>query len=71
MESDGLGYISPQEHVVPHIGATARFFGFNSTADEEAFASRKVSSPKYKHVEYEQAPDTWGVVNLSLIYLHE
>lgn len=50
MESDGLGYISTQEHVVPHIGATARFFGFNSTGDEEAFASRKLSSPEYKYV---------------------
>lgn len=54
-ESNGLGYIFTQEHVVPHIGATARFYGFNTTADEEAFASRQLSPPNYKYVdEYEQ-----------------
>lgn len=48
MESDGLGYISFQEHVTPHIGMTARFFGFNSTEDEEAYASRHLDPPRYK-----------------------
>lgn len=48
MESDGLGYISVQEHVTPHIGFTARFFGFNSTQDEEAYASRQLDPPRYK-----------------------
>ena len=48
MESNGLGYISVQEHVTPHIGITARFFGFNSKEDEEAFASRKLEGPDYR-----------------------
>lgn len=48
LETDGLGYISTQEHVTPHVGVTARFFGFNSTADEEAFASREIEDPHYE-----------------------
>ena len=47
MESDGLGYLSTQEHVTPHIGVTARFFGFNSDDDEHDFASRKLDEPEY------------------------
>lgn len=48
LESDALGYISTQEHVVPHIGATARLFGFNSPEDEEEFASRELSKLSYR-----------------------
>eukprot|EP00752_Nemacystus_decipiens_P004023 g3684.t2 len=47
LESDGLGYISTQEHVTPHIGSTGRYFGFSSKEDEEAFASRKLKKPDY------------------------
>ncbi|CAN0096425.1 unnamed protein product [Ectocarpus sp. 4 AP-2014] len=46
-ESDGLGYVSTQEHVTPHIGSTGRYFGFSSTEDEEDFSSRKVDGPDY------------------------
>lgn len=49
MESDGLGYISTQEHVTPHIGITARLFGFDSADDEEAFASRTLDKPSYRY----------------------
>ena len=49
MESDGLGYITTQEHVTPHIGMTARLFGFDSIRDEEAFASRKLDPPDYRN----------------------
>ncbi|CAM9200218.1 unnamed protein product, partial [Laminaria digitata] len=48
IESNGLGYLTTQEHVTPHIGVTARFFGFNSEGDEEAFASRQLSQPEYR-----------------------
>ncbi|CAM9184717.1 unnamed protein product, partial [Laminaria digitata] len=48
IESNGLGFLSTQEHVTPHIGVTARFFGFNSLADEDAFASRQLAQPEYK-----------------------
>lgn len=49
MESpDNLGYIVTQEHVTPHIGVTARFYGFDSAADEHNFASRKLSTPEYR-----------------------
>ena len=47
-ESNGLGYITVQEHVTPHIGITARFFGFDTEEDEEAFASRKLDRPDYR-----------------------
>eukprot|EP00903_Cladosiphon_okamuranus_P005324 g5322.t1 len=48
LESDGLGYISTQEHVTPHIGVTARFLGFHSAGDEEAWGSRKLDKPSYR-----------------------
>lgn len=48
MESDDLGYISTQEHVTPHIGVTARFFGFDSPELEEAYAARQLAPPHYK-----------------------
>ena len=48
MESDGLGYITTQEHVTPHIGVTARFFGFETAEDEEAWASRQLDRPPYR-----------------------
>lgn len=54
MESDELGYIFTQEHVVSHIGATARFYGLNSTVDEKAFASRQLSLPNDKYMGHEQ-----------------
>eukprot|EP00903_Cladosiphon_okamuranus_P012376 g11599.t1 len=47
LESNGFGYISTQEHVTPHIGITARFFGFNSTADEKAWGLRQLEEPPY------------------------
>ncbi|CAM9420198.1 unnamed protein product [Ectocarpus fasciculatus] len=47
VESDGLGYVSTQEHVTPHIGRTGRFFGFSSEEDEEAFSSRRTDAPDY------------------------
>ncbi|CAN0533141.1 unnamed protein product, partial [Scytosiphon promiscuus] len=47
IESNGLGYLTTQEHVTPHIGVTARFFGFNSKQDEKAFASRELARPEY------------------------
>ncbi|CAM9338597.1 unnamed protein product [Ectocarpus sp. 8 AP-2014] len=46
-ESDGLGYITTQEHVTPHIGSTGRYFGFSSKEDEEAFSSRTIDRPDY------------------------
>lgn len=52
MESNDLGYIAIQEHVTPHIGVLARLFGFRSEEDEEAFTSRKLSSPKYRRVRF-------------------
>ncbi|CAM9281589.1 unnamed protein product [Hapterophycus canaliculatus] len=48
IQSDGLGYISVQEHVTPHIGSTGRFFGFSSKEDEDDFASRTVDKPAYQ-----------------------
>lgn len=45
--SNGLGYTSIQRHVTPHIGAVARYFGFNSTEDEAAYAARAVDNPRY------------------------
>ena len=47
MESDGLGYISTQEHVTPHIGSTGRYFGFSSEDEEKAYYSRMLSKPDY------------------------
>lgn len=47
MESDGLGYISTQEHVTPHIGSTGRFLGFSSEEEEKAYSSRTLSKPDY------------------------
>lgn len=49
LESDGLGYISTQEHVTPHIGVTARFFGFNTAEEEEAWGSRVLDPPPYRN----------------------
>lgn len=49
LESDGLGYITAQEHVTPHIGITARFFGFDTAENEEAWASRKLDRPPYRN----------------------
>ncbi len=48
MESNGFGYITTPEHVTPHIGVTARFFGFETAEDEEAYASRELSTPPYR-----------------------
>lgn len=48
MESNGFGYITTQEHVTPHIGVTARFFGFKEAEDEEAYASRELGKPPYR-----------------------
>lgn len=48
METDGLGYITTQEHVTPHIGITGRFFGFQTPEDETAFASRELDRPSYR-----------------------
>ncbi|CAM9971686.1 unnamed protein product [Ascophyllum nodosum] len=64
-ESDGLGYISSQEHVVPFIGATARYFGFESYKDEEAFANRELDDPDYQYTSasiavLEETRDTVG-----------
>ncbi|CAN0194683.1 unnamed protein product [Scytosiphon promiscuus] len=47
MESNDLGYITTQEHVTPHIGVTARFFGFQTPEDETDFASRELDRPSY------------------------
>ncbi|CAN0424464.1 unnamed protein product, partial [Ectocarpus sp. 12 AP-2014] len=47
VESDGLGYVSIQKHVTPHIGSTGRYFGFSSKEDEEDFSSRKIDGPDY------------------------
>eukprot|EP00903_Cladosiphon_okamuranus_P008504 g8169.t1 len=47
-ESDGLGYITAQEHVTPHIGMTSRFFGFQTAEEEASFASRKADKPSYR-----------------------
>ncbi|CAM9585307.1 unnamed protein product, partial [Ectocarpus sp. 12 AP-2014] len=47
VESDGLGYVSTQEHVTPHIGSTGRYLGFSSKEDEEAFSSRTIDAPDY------------------------
>eukprot|EP00752_Nemacystus_decipiens_P007406 g6624.t1 len=49
LESNGLGYITTQEHVTPHIGITARFMGFHTVDDEEAWGSRKLDKPPYRH----------------------
>eukprot|EP00752_Nemacystus_decipiens_P012197 g10813.t1 len=49
LESNGLGYISTQEHVTPHIGITARFFGFDTAEEEDAWASREVDQPPYRN----------------------
>lgn len=49
LESDGLGYISTQEHVTPHIGMTGRFFGFKTADEEASFASRKLDKPSYRN----------------------
>ncbi|CAM9270140.1 unnamed protein product [Ectocarpus sp. 6 AP-2014] len=49
LESDGLGYITAQEHVTPHIGVTARFFGFDTAENEEAWGSRKLDAPSYRN----------------------
>ena len=49
MSTNDLGYITTQEHVTPYIGVTARFYGFNSTADEEAYASRWLEPPSYTY----------------------
>lgn len=49
LESNGLGYVAAPEHVTPHIGMTARFFGFKTAEEEDSFASRKVDSPSYRN----------------------
>eukprot|EP00752_Nemacystus_decipiens_P008074 g7217.t1 len=48
LESDGLGYITAQEHVTPHIGITGRFFGFETAEEEASFASRRLDKPSYR-----------------------
>eukprot|EP00752_Nemacystus_decipiens_P014976 g13334.t1 len=55
LESDGLGYITAQEHVTPHIGITARFFGFDTAENEEAWASRQLDKPPYRNRHHEIA----------------
>lgn len=50
LESDGLGYLSAQNHITPHIGITGRLFGFRSKGDEERFASRELPKPGYRRV---------------------
>ncbi|CAM9509280.1 unnamed protein product, partial [Scytosiphon promiscuus] len=57
MESDGLGYITAQEHVTPHIGVTARLFGFENSDDETDFAARKLNAPGYMRHYEAQARD--------------
>lgn len=47
-EHDDLGFIYAQMHVVPHIGALGRFYGFSSAEDEAEFASRQLADPKYE-----------------------
>ncbi|CAM9971879.1 unnamed protein product, partial [Ascophyllum nodosum] len=61
MDSNNLGYISSQEHVTPYIGATARYFGFNSSKDENAFASRELDNPEYnyRHASVNVLEKTW------------
>jgi len=49
LESDGYGYITTQEHVTPHIGVTGRFLGFKTAEEEEAWGSRMLSRPSYRH----------------------
>lgn len=49
METNGLGYITSQEHVTPHIGLTGRLWGFLTPEDEEDFASRELSKPSYRN----------------------
>ncbi|CAM9609976.1 unnamed protein product, partial [Hapterophycus canaliculatus] len=56
-ETDGLGYITAQEHVTPFIGVTARFFGFQSPGDESAFACRELDPPSYKNSYEAEARD--------------
>eukprot|EP00752_Nemacystus_decipiens_P017791 g15951.t1 len=48
LESDGIGYITTQEHVTPHIGVTARFLGFRTCKDEDEWGSRKLNKPPYR-----------------------
>eukprot|EP00903_Cladosiphon_okamuranus_P012371 g11596.t1 len=57
LESNGLGYISTQEHVTPHIGITARFFGFNTLEEEEAWGSRELDKPPYRNRHHEVASE--------------
>lgn len=47
-EHDDLGYIFSQMHVTPHIGAMARFYGFNSSEGEEEFSQRELPDPDYE-----------------------
>ncbi|CAN0141131.1 unnamed protein product, partial [Discosporangium mesarthrocarpum] len=49
VETDGVGYISHQQHVTPYIGATARLFGFESKKKEQEFISRRSPYPNYKY----------------------
>ncbi|CAM9235018.1 unnamed protein product [Laminaria digitata] len=65
MTSNGLGYLSSQEHVTPHIGVTARFFGFNSTEDEKAFASRTLPQPSYRYRYQEVAEEVLAETKLT------
>ncbi|CAM9676919.1 unnamed protein product, partial [Hapterophycus canaliculatus] len=57
METNDLGYITTQEHVTPHIGVTGRFFGFQTSEEEAAFASRELDSPIYASSYKKQAKD--------------
>ncbi|CAM9870915.1 unnamed protein product [Ectocarpus fasciculatus] len=57
VESDGLGYVSTQEHVTPHIGSTGRYFGFSSDEDEQDFSSRKIDGPDYLQRYYQVVRD--------------
>ncbi|CAB1104024.1 CPO-like [Ectocarpus sp. CCAP 1310/34] len=54
MESNGLGYLNSQVHVTPHIGVTGRFFGFNTSEDEEAWGARTLDRPPYQN-RYDEA----------------
>lgn len=48
LESDGLGYVYAPEHVTPHIGVTGRFWGFNTSEDEDAWGSRQSDRTPYR-----------------------
>lgn len=65
-QHDDLGRVTSQMHVTPHIGALGRFYGFNSTEDEEMFAARELEDPEYRSVTSINGLNSWKAAFMDL-----